>query len=116
MPMGVLYRTDKPTYEQLAHQQVVDATAKFGKGDLNKLMYSGLVWDVGADGTRHSPRAVRSIGFAKRALTEQNALADSRWRRHAALAAGRPIGSASRSARLTEQNALADSRYGGTRH
>ena len=53
MPMGVLYRTDKPTYEQLAHQQVVDATAKLGKGDLNKLMYSGMVWEVGADGTRH---------------------------------------------------------------
>ncbi len=53
MPMGVLYRHDKPTYEQLAHQQVVDATTKLGKGDLNKLMYSGMVWEVGADGTRH---------------------------------------------------------------
>jgi 2-oxoglutarate ferredoxin oxidoreductase subunit beta len=53
MPMGILYRTDKPTYEQLAIAQVDDAIAKQGKGDLNKLMYSGMVWEVGADGTRH---------------------------------------------------------------
>jgi 2-oxoglutarate ferredoxin oxidoreductase subunit beta len=53
MPMGVLYRTEKPTYEQLAIQQVDDAIAKQGKGDLSKLMYSGMVWEVGADGTRH---------------------------------------------------------------
>jgi hypothetical protein len=30
-----------------------DAIAKQGQGDLNKLMYSGMVWEVGADGTRH---------------------------------------------------------------
>ncbi len=53
MPMGVLYRHDKPTYEQLAHQQIADAKAKLGVGDLDKLMYSGMVWEVGADGTRH---------------------------------------------------------------
>jgi 2-oxoglutarate ferredoxin oxidoreductase subunit beta len=53
MPMGVLYRTEKSTYEQLAHQQIDDAIAKQGVGDLTKLMYSGMVWEVGADGTRH---------------------------------------------------------------
>ena len=53
IPMGVLYRHDKPTYGELAVQQVADATAKQGAGDLNKLMYSGMVWEVGADGTRH---------------------------------------------------------------
>ena len=53
MPMGILYRTEKPTYEQLAHQQVAEATAKLGPGDLHKLLYSGMVWEVGADGTRH---------------------------------------------------------------
>jgi 2-oxoglutarate ferredoxin oxidoreductase subunit beta len=53
MPMGVLYRTDKPTYDQLAQQQVKDAIEKQGPGDLTKLMYSGMVWEVGADGTRH---------------------------------------------------------------
>ena len=34
-------------------QQVDDAIAKQGEGDLNKLMYSGMIWEVGADGTRH---------------------------------------------------------------
>jgi 2-oxoglutarate ferredoxin oxidoreductase subunit beta len=53
IPMGVLYRHDKPTYGELAIQQIEDATAKQGVGDLNKLMYSGMVWEVGADGTRH---------------------------------------------------------------
>jgi 2-oxoglutarate ferredoxin oxidoreductase subunit beta len=53
MPMGVLYRTSKPTYESLAHAQLADAVAKQGPGDLTKLMYSGMVWEVGADGTRH---------------------------------------------------------------
>jgi 2-oxoglutarate ferredoxin oxidoreductase subunit beta len=53
MPMGILYRTSKPTYESLAHAQLADAVAKQGPGDLTKLMYSGMVWEVGADGTRH---------------------------------------------------------------
>jgi len=53
IPMGVLYRHDKPTYGALASQQIDDAIAKQGPGDLNKLMYSGMVWEVGADGTRH---------------------------------------------------------------
>jgi 2-oxoglutarate ferredoxin oxidoreductase subunit beta len=53
MPMGVLYRHDKATYDSLAQQQVTDAIAKQGPGDLAKLMYSGMVWEVGADGTRH---------------------------------------------------------------
>jgi 2-oxoglutarate ferredoxin oxidoreductase subunit beta len=53
MPMGILHREDKSTYEQLAAQQIADAKAKQGDGDLNKLMYSGMVWEVGADGTRH---------------------------------------------------------------
>jgi 2-oxoglutarate ferredoxin oxidoreductase subunit beta len=53
MPMGVLYRSEKPTYESLAHAQLDEAIAKQGAGDLTKLMYSGMVWEVGADGTRH---------------------------------------------------------------
>ena len=51
MPMGILYREDKPTYDALANQQVAEAIAKQGKGDLNKLMLSGMTWEVGADGT-----------------------------------------------------------------
>ena len=53
MPMGVLYRHEKPTYNDLAVGQVNDAISKQGKGDLEKLLYSGMVWEVGADGTRH---------------------------------------------------------------
>jgi len=53
MPMGILYRHDRPSYEQLAWAQINDAKAKQGPGDLTKLMYSGMVWEVGADGTRH---------------------------------------------------------------
>jgi 2-oxoglutarate ferredoxin oxidoreductase subunit beta len=53
MPVGVLHRAEKATYEALAHAQVADAIAKQGPGDLDKLMNSGMVWEVGADGTRH---------------------------------------------------------------
>ncbi|MBA3393903.1 MAG: 2-oxoacid:ferredoxin oxidoreductase subunit beta [Deltaproteobacteria bacterium] len=53
MPMGILYRTEKPTYGALAQQQIEDAKAKQGVGDLTKLLYSGMVWEVGADGMRH---------------------------------------------------------------
>jgi 2-oxoglutarate/2-oxoacid ferredoxin oxidoreductase subunit beta len=53
MPMGILYRANKPTYDQLANEQVADAVAKQGAGDLDKLMFSGMTWEVGADGTRH---------------------------------------------------------------
>jgi 2-oxoglutarate ferredoxin oxidoreductase subunit beta len=53
MPMGILYREEKPTYEQLANAQVQDAIEKQGPGELGKLLYSGMTWEVGADGTRH---------------------------------------------------------------
>jgi 2-oxoglutarate ferredoxin oxidoreductase subunit beta len=53
IPMGVLYRNEKPTYDQLASSQIAEAIEKQGAGDLNKLMFSGMVWEVGADGTRH---------------------------------------------------------------
>ena len=53
MPMGVLYRQDKPTYDALAHHAGRRCDRQAGQGDLNKLMYSGMVWEVGADGTRH---------------------------------------------------------------
>ncbi|MBK7535027.1 MAG: 2-oxoacid:ferredoxin oxidoreductase subunit beta [Myxococcales bacterium] len=53
MPMGVLYREDKPTYDGLANAQMAEARQKQGPGDLEKLMLSGMVWEVGADGTRH---------------------------------------------------------------
>ncbi|CAN5893726.1 2-oxoacid:ferredoxin oxidoreductase subunit beta [soil metagenome] len=53
MPMGILHRASKPTYDKLANDQVNDAIAKQGAGDLSKLMLSGMTWEVGTDGTRH---------------------------------------------------------------
>jgi 2-oxoglutarate ferredoxin oxidoreductase subunit beta len=52
VPVGVLHVEEKPTYEQMAHQQLEDALAKQGKGDLQKLLYSGMTWEVGADGIK----------------------------------------------------------------
>ncbi len=51
MPMGVLHREEKATYDQLANAQVNEAIEKQGIGDLTKLLYSGMTWEVGADGT-----------------------------------------------------------------
>jgi 2-oxoglutarate/2-oxoacid ferredoxin oxidoreductase subunit beta len=53
MPMGVVYRAEKPTYGDMAHAQIAEAQAKQGKGDIQKLLYSGMTWEVGADGVKH---------------------------------------------------------------
>jgi 2-oxoglutarate ferredoxin oxidoreductase subunit beta len=53
VPVGVLHRSERPSYDQLANDQIAHAVATQGPGDLSKLMYSGMVWEVGADGTRH---------------------------------------------------------------
>jgi 2-oxoglutarate ferredoxin oxidoreductase subunit beta len=53
VPVGVLHVEEKPTYESMAHQQIADAKAKQGEGQLDKLLLSGMTWEVGADGTRH---------------------------------------------------------------
>jgi 2-oxoglutarate/2-oxoacid ferredoxin oxidoreductase subunit beta len=50
MPMGVIHVEDKPTYEAMAAQQIDDAIAKQGAGDLERLLYSGMTWEIGADG------------------------------------------------------------------
>ncbi|MEZ4398980.1 MAG: 2-oxoacid:ferredoxin oxidoreductase subunit beta [Kofleriaceae bacterium] len=52
VPVGVLHVEDKPVFEQMAHQQIVDAKAKQGLGDLKKLAVAGMTWEVGADGVR----------------------------------------------------------------
>jgi 2-oxoglutarate ferredoxin oxidoreductase subunit beta len=53
VPVGVLHVEDKPTYESLAHQQIADAVAKQGRGSIDKLLLSGMTWEVGADGVKH---------------------------------------------------------------
>jgi 2-oxoglutarate ferredoxin oxidoreductase subunit beta len=52
VPVGVLHVENKPTYEQMAHQQMADALAKQGPGDLQKLLLGGMTWEVGADGIK----------------------------------------------------------------
>jgi 2-oxoglutarate ferredoxin oxidoreductase subunit beta len=52
VPVGVLHVEDKPSYEQMANQQVADAIAKQGSGDLSKLLFSGMTWEVGPDGVK----------------------------------------------------------------
>lgn len=53
LPVGVFHRENKPTYDALAIAQIDDAIAKQGKGDLSKLMRSGMVWEVGPNGVKH---------------------------------------------------------------
>jgi len=36
----------------MAHQQVADAVALHGTGAPEKLLYSGMTWEVGADGVK----------------------------------------------------------------
>jgi len=46
MPIGVLRRTDFPTYDGAVQNQIREITEKNGPGDLEKLLYSGGVWEV----------------------------------------------------------------------
>lgn len=52
VPVGVLHSHDKATFDAMAHQQIADARAKQGAGELSKLLTSGMTWEVGADGVR----------------------------------------------------------------
>ena len=52
VPVGVLHSEVKPTYETMAHQKVDDAIAQQGTGDLQKLLFSGMTWEVDADGVK----------------------------------------------------------------
>ena len=36
----------------MAHQQIADAIAKQGEGQIQKLLLSGMTWEVGADGAK----------------------------------------------------------------
>jgi 2-oxoglutarate/2-oxoacid ferredoxin oxidoreductase subunit beta len=53
VPMGVLRCEEKMTYEELASAQVKAAVDSKGEGDLAKLLYSGMTWEVGPDGVPH---------------------------------------------------------------
>ncbi|HZO10292.1 MAG TPA: 2-oxoacid:ferredoxin oxidoreductase subunit beta, partial [Myxococcota bacterium] len=46
LPIGVFRAVEKPTYEALLEEQVTDAIARRGRGDLAKLLNSGDTWTV----------------------------------------------------------------------
>lgn len=50
MPVGVLYRAQKSTYDALANAQVKAAIDARGPGDLRALLVSGMTWEVPAGG------------------------------------------------------------------
>ena len=45
-PFGVFYTKVRSTYEDVMNQQLIDATGKVGKGDLNKLLRGKETWTV----------------------------------------------------------------------
>ena len=45
-PFGVLYRVQRPTYEDLLHQQIEAVTDKKGEGDLDALLRQGNTWEI----------------------------------------------------------------------
>ncbi len=46
VPMGVIHRRERPTYEVMANEQIEAVQAKSGKGTLQKLLLGGETWKV----------------------------------------------------------------------
>ena len=46
VPLGVLRAVERPTYEQLLEEQIVEAKSKHGKTDLQKLLAGNETWMV----------------------------------------------------------------------
>ncbi len=45
-PFGVLYREERPPYEELLHTQIEGITERKGAGDLEALLHAGDTWTV----------------------------------------------------------------------
>ena len=45
-PIGVLYKKDKPTYNEMMSDQISEAIKSKGQGDLNDLLNTGHTWKV----------------------------------------------------------------------
>lgn len=45
-PFGVLYREERPTYEELLHTQIEGITERKGAGDLEALLHAGETWTI----------------------------------------------------------------------
>lgn len=46
VPFGVLYKVERPLYEEQMEQQIVEAKEKLGEGDLEKLLFAGNTWEI----------------------------------------------------------------------
>jgi 2-oxoglutarate ferredoxin oxidoreductase subunit beta len=44
--MGVIFRVQRPTYEQQVHAQIAEAQTRKGAGDLNRILQEGNTWTV----------------------------------------------------------------------
>jgi len=47
VPIGVLYKVDRPTYDEMFQAQLNEARQKLGNGDLHRLLNAGDTWKVG---------------------------------------------------------------------
>lgn len=45
-PFGVIYREERPTYEELLHTQIDGITEEEGEGDLEALLHAGDTWTI----------------------------------------------------------------------
>lgn len=45
-PFGVLYREQRPTYEQQLHEQIASVLDRVGKGTIDELLHAGDTWIV----------------------------------------------------------------------
>jgi len=46
VPAGVFYRADRPRFEEIVEQQSIQATARLGAGNIDRLLGSGPTWKV----------------------------------------------------------------------
>ncbi len=46
VPFGVIYKVERPVFEDQMEQQIIDAKAKLGEGDLEKLLFAGNTWEI----------------------------------------------------------------------
>ena len=46
VPVGVVRNVSRPTHDQMLNDQLAQATATRGKGDLGKLLHAGETWTV----------------------------------------------------------------------
>ena len=53
LPVGIFRQVDAPIYEQQVHAQQQQAKEKFGAPNLEKLLYSGEMWDPAANPQVH---------------------------------------------------------------